>query len=72
MKTLFGGILGLVLVAPLVASACLGFADDTRGGYGMMGHGSNTFWFFGTAIHLLLIVIGVLTAVWLWQHINKK
>lgn len=71
MKKLFGGILGLALVAPLVANACLGLADETRGGYGMMGHG-NSFWFFSTAIHLLLIVIGVLTAVWLWKQINKK
>ena len=71
MKTFLGGVFGLALFLPMVTSACFGFLDGGRGGYGMMGY-SNTFWFFGAAIHILIIIIGILAAVWLWQHINKK
>jgi hypothetical protein len=72
MKALISGVLGLILVTPFIASACIGLVDNTREEYDMMGYGGNTFCFFGTAIHLLLIVIGVLTTVWLWKQINKK
>lgn len=70
MKTILLMILGLTVLLPSLAGACM-TNWGAYGGYGMMGHG------FGTSILLVAgglvwTLVGILAMVWLWQHINKK
>lgn len=70
MKTIIYSALGLTLLTPSLASACIENLGRYSG-YGMMGYGggSMAFMFAGG---LVWTVVGVLAAVWLWQNINKK
>jgi len=41
-------------------------------GYGQMMGGSGFFGAFGILTWLVVLVVGILAAVWLWQQITKK
>ena len=64
-KIFFASLLAL----PFIAFANFG-SDYTMmpWGWGMMG-GGNIFMFLAFVVWL---VVGVLAAIWLWQHIDKK
>ncbi len=66
MKKTLSIATALALVAPFVASANIMGGDEY--GYEMMGiHG--VFMLITWAVWL---IVGILTAIWLWKHINKK
>ena len=69
MKTIIYTFLGAMLTVPAFANACM--TEFSRGGYGMMGH-SGGMSVFMVAGAMVWTVVGILVAVWLWQHINKK
>lgn len=71
MKTITYTFLGLVVLVPALASACLFDSDLGYGGYGMMGYGGGMS-FFMVAGGLVWIIVGILAGVWLWQNISKK
>ena len=69
MKTITYAVIGLAIMIPSIASACL-FDWGTRGGYGMMGFGGGgAFMVLGG---IVWTIVGILAGVWLWQNINKK
>jgi len=63
-KIIFASLFAL----PFVAFANTGYGYTMPWGWGMMG-GGNLFMFLAMIVWL---VVGVLAAVWLWQHISKK
>lgn len=68
MKKILHIVLGIVLSAPIVASAQYGY------GYNMMGYqgGMSGFGTFMAIGGVVWTIVGVLAIVWLWQHIEKK
>jgi len=66
MKKIFLSI--VAYVAPFVALADGGYGSMMPWGWGMMG-GGNFFMFLAMIVWL---VVGVLAAIWLWQHIDRK
>ncbi|MBI3020108.1 MAG: hypothetical protein HYY60_02180 [Parcubacteria group bacterium] len=61
-----------IFFASLLALPAIVFANfggDYAGGWGMMGGGGNIFMSLAFVVWL---VVGVLAAVWLWQHIDRK
>lgn len=71
MKKITYAVIGLAVLVPAIASACLFDWGATSGGYGMMGYGGGggTFMVLGG---IVWTVVGILAGVWLWQNINKK
>ena len=69
MKKITYTILGLAVLTPSLASACL--SDwGLGGGYGMMGYGGGSA--FMVIGGIVWTVVGILAGVWLWQNINRK
>lgn len=70
MKKIIYSILGIAVLSPSIASACI---EDFGVRYGMMsgyyGGGFSTFMVMGG---IVWTVVGILAGVWLWQNINKK
>lgn len=70
MKKIIYSILGVAVLSPSIASACI---EDFGVRYGMMGGyyggGLSTFMAMGG---IVWIMVGILAGVWLWQNINKK
>ncbi len=64
MKKIFSIATALALVAPFVASANILGGDKS----GMMGFGGG----FMLITWAVWLIVGILAAIWLWQHINKK
>ncbi|MFZ2303803.1 MAG: hypothetical protein WAV98_03390 [Minisyncoccia bacterium] len=69
MKKITYTVLGLAVLMPSIASACL--SDwGSGGGYGMMGYGGGGVFMVIGAI--VWTIVGILAGIWLWQNINKK
>ncbi len=66
MKKIFSIVTALALVAPFVASANILGGDGYR--QGMMGYSGGLM----LLTWLVWLIVGILTAVWLWKQINKK
>lgn len=71
MKKILYTLSGLLLAVPAIASAQYGY------GYGnnMMGYQNHAVEWIGSLFVICIVVwtvVGVLAAVWLWQHISKK
>ncbi len=72
MKKITFTVLGLAVLTPSLASACLfdlGY-NGVGGGYGMMGYGGGSA--FMVIGGIVWTVVGILAGVWLWQNINRK
>lgn len=63
-KIIFASLFAL----PFIAFANVGYSYMMPWGWGMMG-GGNVFMFLALVVWL---VVGVLAAIWLWQHIDRK
>ncbi len=66
MKKTFSIATALALVAPFIASANIMGGDGYK--YGMMGYGGGLM----LLTWLVWLIVGILTAVWLWKQISKK
>lgn len=69
MKKITYTVIGLAILMPSIASACLFDWGYGNSGYGMMGYGGGTFMVFGG---IVWTIVGILAGVWLWQNINRK